>query len=198
MPRRLSGYAAASALAAVTALAHAQTTPSTPYDVIIRGGTVIDGSGLPRLAADVGIARGHIARVGSLTGQQATTEIDATGLYVTPGFINIHSHATPDGLTRAENMLAQGVTTEVLNADGGGVTDLDSQLHRLRIAGLALNVGANIGFNAVWAEVMGPADRRPTPDDIEKMRELIRRGLEQGAYGVSAGLDYKPGYYATA
>ena len=78
------------------------------------------------------------------------------------------------------------------------VTDLDAQLHRLRIAGLAVNVGANIGFNSVWASVMGPADKRPTPDDIEEMREMIRRGLEQGAYGVSAGLDYKPGYYATA
>jgi N-acyl-D-amino-acid deacylase len=198
MPRRIPGYAAAAAIVAATALAHAQTTPPTTYDVIIRGGTVIDGSGLPRFAADVGIVRGHIARVGSLTGQQAATELDATGLYVTPGFINIHSHATPEGLTRAENMLAQGVTTEVLNADGGGLTDLDAQLHRLRVAGLALNVGANIGFNAVWAEVMGPADKRPTPDDIDKMREMIRRGLEQGAYGVSAGLDYKPGYYATA
>lgn len=198
MPRRLTRYFAAAALAAATGLTHAQTTPSGSFDVIIRGGTVIDGSGLPRYAADVAIVRGHIARIGSLAGQKAATELDATGLYVTPGFINIHSHATPEGLTRAENMLAQGVTTEVLNADGGGVTDLDTQLHRLRIAGLAVNVGANIGFNAVWAEVMGATDKRPTPGDIDKMREMIRRGLEQGAYGVSAGLDYKPAYYATA
>ena len=197
MPRRIARYVAVASVAAATALTHAQTTPSG-FDLIIRGGTVIDGSGLPRYAADVGIVRGHIARIGSLAGQKAASEIDATGLYVTPGFINIHSHATAEGLTRAENMLAQGVTTEVLNADGGGLTDLDTQLHRLRIAGLAVNVGANIGFNAVWAEVMGPADRRPTPADTEKMREMIRRGLEQGAYGVSAGLDYKPAYYATA
>ena len=66
------------------------------------------------------------------------------------------------------------------------------------MAGLAVNVGANIGFNAIWASVMGPADRRPTPEDVEKMRGMVLRGLEQGAYGVSAGLDYKPGYYATA
>jgi N-acyl-D-amino-acid deacylase len=188
----------AGALAIATAFTSAQTTPSAQYDVIIRGGTVFDGTGQPRFTADVGIVRGYVARVGSLAGQKAATEIDAAGLFVTPGFVNIHSHATPEGLQRAVNMLAQGVTTEVLNADGGGGTDLDAQLHRLRIAGLAVNVGANIGFNAVWAAVMGSADKRPTSDDIMKMREMIRRGLEQGAYGVSAGLDYKPGYYATA
>jgi N-acyl-D-aspartate/D-glutamate deacylase len=185
-------------LAVATALTHAQATPPVSYDVIVRGGTVVDGTGQPRITADVGIVRGYIARVGRLAGQTAATEIDATGLYVTPGFINIHSHATAEGLQRAENMLAQGVTTEILNADGGGPTDLDPQLHRLRIAGLAVNVGANIGFNAVWAAVMGQADRRPTPAETNRMREMIRRGLEQGAYGVSAGLDYKPGYYATA
>ena len=198
MPRRTVRHVIVAAISAAAAVTYAQTTPTSGYDVIIRGGTVVDGTGLARYAADVGIVRGYIARVGSLAGQKAATEIDATGLYVTPGFINIHSHATPEGLPRAENMLVQGVTTEVLNADGGGGTDLDAQLHRLRVAGLAVNVGANIGFNAVWASVMGPADKRPAPDDVEKMREMIVRGLEQGAYGVSAGLDYKPGYYATA
>jgi N-acyl-D-aspartate/D-glutamate deacylase len=185
-------------LAAAAAIASAQPTPSAAYDVIIRGGTVIDGTGATRQAADVGIVRGHVARIGSLAGAKAATEIDATGLYVTPGFINIHSHATPEGLPTAVNMLAQGVTTEIINADGGGSLDLDTQLHRLRTAGLAVNVGANIGFNAVWAAVMGPSDRRPSPGDLEKMRGLVLRGLEQGAFGVSAGLDYKPGYYATA
>ena len=197
MPHRTARHVIVAAISAA-AVTYAQTTPTSGYDVIIRGGTVVDGTGLARYAADVGIVRGYIARVGSLAGQKAATEIDATGLYVTPGFVNIHSHATPEGLPRAENMLVQGVTTEVLNADGSGGTDLDAQLHRLRVAGLAVNVGANIGFNAVWASVMGPADKRPAPDDVEKMREMIRRGLEQGAYGVSAGLDYKPGYYATA
>jgi len=199
MPRRFSWpLILPGVLAVAAAVLHAQPTPPVAYDVIVRGGTVVDGTGQPRFTADVGILRGYIVRVGRLAGQPASTEIDATGLYVTPGFINIHSHATAEGLQRAENMLAQGVTTEILNADGGGPTDLDLQLHRLRIAGLAVNVGANVGFNAVWAAVMGQADRRPTPAEIEKMREMIRRGLEQGAYGVSAGLDYKPGYYATA
>jgi N-acyl-D-aspartate/D-glutamate deacylase len=197
MPRRYSRcFVLVLPLALAAVLVHAQ--PPTAYDVIIRGGTVIDGTGLPRFGADVGIVRGHIARLGNLAGQKAATEIDATGLYVTPGFVNIHSHASAEGLQRAENMLVQGVTTEIINADGGGPTELDPQLHRLRIAGLAVNVGANIGFNAIWAAVIGPADKRPTAADIEKMREMVVRGLEQGAYGVSAGLDYKPGYYATA
>ena len=201
MPRRhLRRWAALVVLATAGALARAQTVPSppAPYDLIIRGGTVIDGTGAPPVLADVAVIRGHVARVGRLAGQSAAVEIDATGRYVTPGFVNIHSHATPDGLRSAANMLQQGVTTEIVNADGGGSIDLDSQLHRLRTAGLAVNVGANIGFNAIWAEVVGPTDRRPTPDEIERMRGLVRQGLEQGAWGVSAGLDYKPGYYATA
>jgi N-acyl-D-amino-acid deacylase len=156
MLRRLSRHLILiGAVAFATALTDAQPPPPAGYDVIIRGGTVIDGSGQPRYTADVGIVRGSIARVGALAGQTAATVIDATGLYVTPGFINIHSHATAEGLQRAQNMLAQGVTTEIVNADGSGPTELDPQLHRLRIAGLAVNVGANIGFNAIWAEVMG-------------------------------------------
>ncbi len=196
-----SGYwrhwAVVGVLLGVATLSQAQTNTTT-YDLIIRGGTVIDGTGAPAVRADVAVVRGHVAKVGMLTGQKAASEIDATGLYVTPGFINIHSHASPEGLQRAENMLAQGVTTEIINADGSGPTDLDNQLHRLRIAGLAVNVGANIGFNAIWGSVMGPTDRRPTPQDVEKMRGMVLRGLEQGAYGVSSGLDYKPGYYASA
>ena len=191
MPRGTSRrWAVVAVLVAATALAADQTAPTAPYDVIIRNGTVVDGTGGSRFVADVGIVRGHVARIGDLRGQRAATELAADGLVVAPGFINIHSHATPDGLVRAENMLVQGVTTEIINADGGGATDLDAQLHRLRVAGLAVNVGANIGFNAIWAAVMGPADRRPSPDEIERMRGMVVRGLEQGAYGVSAGLDY--------
>jgi N-acyl-D-aspartate/D-glutamate deacylase len=183
---------------ACTALGHAQTTPGSSPDVILRRGTVLDGTGLAGYTADVAIDGGTILRVGDLGAMKAPVEIDVTGLYVAPGFINIHSHATPEGLPRAENMLTQGVTTEIINADGGGPTDLDAQLHRLRTAGLAVNVGANIGFNAIWASVVGQTDRRPSADEIETMRGLVLRGLEQGAWGVSAGLDYKPGYYATA
>jgi N-acyl-D-aspartate/D-glutamate deacylase len=176
--------------------AHAQP-PATIYDVVIRGGTVIDGSGAPRYRADVAISGGSIARVGDLTGARGTREIDATSRYVTPGFINIHSHATPDGLTNAANMLMQGVTTELLNADGAGPLDIRGQLATAEARGLAINIATAIGFNSVWADVVGLADRRPTAAEIERMRAQLAAALEAGAWGLSAGLDYKPGYYAT-
>src|SRR5437870_220801 len=139
------------------------------YDTIIRHGTVIDGSGRPRVQADVAIANGVVVAVGRLPSAKATTDIDATGLYVAPGFINIHSHASLDALATAENMLTQGVTTEILNPDGGGAADITRQLGESASNGLAVNIGAYIGFNSVWAAVMGPANRRATPDDITRM-----------------------------
>ena len=191
------GFSRAAAFVAV-ACAWAVLTAQTParFDVIIRHGTVVDGTGLPRYRADVGISGGHIAKVGDLAAEHAATDIDATNLFVAPGFINIHSHASVSALPTAENMLTQGVTTEILNPDGGGSTDLAAQLARASANGLAVNIGGYIGFNAIWAEIMGPADRRATPEDIARMRTLVASGLEHGAWGVSAGLDYKPAYYA--
>lgn len=178
------------------ARAHAQP-PATIYDVVIRGGTVIDGSGAPRYRADVAISGGSIARVGDLAGVRGAIDIDATNRFVAPGFINIHSHATPDGLTTAANMLTQGVTTELLNADGAGPLDIRGQLAAAEARGLAINIATAIGFNSVWADVVGLADRRPTAAEIQRMREQLTAALEAGAFGLSAGLDYKPGYYAT-
>jgi N-acyl-D-amino-acid deacylase len=173
----------------------AQPAPAR-YDVIIRGGTLIDGSGAPPRRADVAIDGDAIARVGRLGGAAAALELDATALYVAPGFINIHSHAEPDGLATAVNMLTQGVTTEVLNADGSGPLDVAAQLDAATARGLAVNIGANVGFNSAWAAVVGAADRRPTAADITRMRALITAALDAGAWGVSAGLDYKPAYFA--
>ena len=89
------------------------------FDTVIRHGTVIDGSGNPRFDADIGIRNGFIVAIGDLSAATATQEIEAKGLFVTPGFINIHSHASPDALATAVNMLTQGVTTEIFNADDG-------------------------------------------------------------------------------
>jgi N-acyl-D-aspartate/D-glutamate deacylase len=182
-------------LVAAVSLSRAQTAA---YDLILRHGTIVDGTGLPRYQADLAIAGGSIARMGRLNGEHALMDIDVTGLFVAPGFINIHSHATLDGLQRAENMLTQGVTTEILNADGGGPLDLGSQLDAASTRGLAVNVGANIGFNSIWSAVVGSVDRRATAAEIEQMRTLIVDGLVHGAWGVSAGLDYKPAYFAQA
>ncbi|MDP2390564.1 MAG: hypothetical protein Q8N52_09590, partial [Acidobacteriota bacterium] len=139
---------------------------------------------------------GFIVAIGDLAGATAATEIEARGLFVTPGFINIHSHASPDALPSAVNMLMQGVTTEIFNADGNGPLDLAQQMQTLAAPGLAVNIGGYIGFNSAWQSVNGNADKRPTPAEIDQMRALIAKGLAQGAWGVSAGLDYKPGYFA--
>jgi N-acyl-D-aspartate/D-glutamate deacylase len=176
----------------------APASPDIAYDVVLRRGTVVDGTGARRFVADVAIAGGRVVRIGDLTAARGALELDVRGLLVAPGFVNIHSHAVPSALPTAENMLTQGVTTEILNPDGGGPTDVAPQLSALAGAGLAVNVGANIGFNSLWAAVVGPADRRATPAEIERMRGLVVENLERGAWGVSAGLDYKPAYYATA
>jgi N-acyl-D-aspartate/D-glutamate deacylase len=183
------------ALVVVSASVSSQSQPST-YDVILRGGTIYDGSGGLSYTADVGVINGRIAAIANLSGRRALTEIDAGGLYVAPGFINIHSHPIQDGLTRAYNMLTQGVTTEIVNPDGGGPLDIAEQLTRLTAAGLAVNVGAYIGFNSAWSKVVGAADRQPTAEELDEMRDLVLNGLEDGAWGVSSGLDYKPAYFA--
>jgi len=178
-------------------LSSAVLDAQTPaFDTIVRHGTVIDGSGNPRFDADIGIRNGFIAAIGDLSSATATDEIEARGLLVAPGFINIHSHASADALPTALNMLTQGVTTEIFNTDGGGPLDLDRQMKMLGAAGLAVNIGGYIGFNAIWQSVVGNTDRRPNPQDIERMRSLITAGLERGAWGVSAGLEYKPANFA--
>jgi N-acyl-D-amino-acid deacylase len=192
MTRRLTVTLAAALAAAVL---YAQPPPR--YDVILRGGAIVDGTGAPRFLGDVAVAGGSIARVGDLGDATAGEVLDVRGLHVAPGFINLHSHPTPGGLRHAENMLTQGVTTEILNPDGGGPVDVAEQLGALDAATLAVNVGANIGFNSIWTSVVGQDDRRATEAEIDRMRALVVAGLEAGAWGVSAGLDYKPAYFAT-
>jgi N-acyl-D-amino-acid deacylase len=184
-------------MVAALAMAWAAPAAAQAFDVLLRGGTVIDGSGTPGVRADVGITAGRIAAVGDLRGARAATVLDVAGLYVAPGFINLHSHPGPRGLQSAVNMLTQGVTTEVLNPDGGGPVDVAAQLAQLDSAGLAVNVAACTGFNAAWAGVMGPVDRRPTRDEIAAISRILVDNLARGAHCVSAGLDYKPAYFAT-
>ena len=188
----------AGAFAALSATVSAAPQAAPVYDVIIAHGTVIDGTGAAGAPADVGIIGGRIAAVGKLARAKAAKRIDATGLYVTPGFINVHDHSTPQGLPTAVNMLTQGVTTALLNPDGWGELDIGKQMSDLAKPGLALNIGAYSGFNAIWASVVGMADQRPTEAQTARMRDIVTRNLEQGAWGVSAGLDYKPAYFAKA
>jgi N-acyl-D-amino-acid deacylase len=189
--RLLAAVLMAAASTDITISAQAPT-----FDTILRHGTVIDGSGRAGFIADVGIRDGFIASIDDLSSAKAQVELEARGLVVAPGFINIHSHASPEALPTAVNMLSQGVTTEIFNADGGGPLDLAQQMSTLAAAGLAVNVGGYIGFNTIWRTVVGDSDRRPSTEEVDRMRAMITTGLEQGAWGVSAGLDYKPGYFA--
>jgi N-acyl-D-aspartate/D-glutamate deacylase len=184
------------ALASALAVVAAACGPASEYDLILRGGTLLDGTGAEARVGDVAIRGDRIAAVGDLGRARGTEEVDVTGLMVAPGFIHLHSHAEPEGLAGAVNMLSQGVTTEIMNPDGGGPLDLPAQFAELEAGGLAVNVGGYIGFNRVWYETVGPDDRRPTAAQIEAMQAQIQAGLEAGAWGVSAGLDYKPAYYA--
>jgi len=161
------------------------------------GGTVFDGTGRPGIVADVGIRGNRIVRIGNLADATAVTRLDVRGRLVAPGFLNIHSHAEVPALRTAVNMLSQGVTTELLNADGGGPLDLSKQLTQLADSGLAVNVAASVPFNSIWASVMGTTNRRATPEEIARMRAQVETGLAAGGFGISAGLDYKPAYFAT-
>jgi N-acyl-D-amino-acid deacylase len=183
-------------IAAAVLGAVVQAQPDVRYAILLRNGMLLDGTGAPAYRADVGIVGGAIARIGDLSGERGALELDVAGLLVAPGFINLHSHSALDGLPRAENLLTQGVTTVLLNSDGRGPADLAYQIERLGWRGLAVNAGPYIGFNGVWESVVGQHDRRPTAEELDRMRGLIVRGLESGAWGVSAGLEYAPGYYA--
>jgi N-acyl-D-amino-acid deacylase len=174
--------------------------PSQAFDVLIRNGRVMDGTGSPAFRADIGIRGDRIVFVGDLAGAQAKTAIDAGGRLVVPGFIDVHSHAA-EGLVRpqlrqGQPLLAQGVTTIVANPDGGGGVDLAAQREKLTNGGLGPNVALLIGHGSVRGAVMGAANRAPTPDELEQMKALVRRGMAQGAFGLSSGLFYTPGSFA--
>ena len=167
------------------------------YDVILRHGTLFDGSGGPRYQADIGIRDGYIVAIGELSGATADEELDVDGLYVAPGFLNLHGHSDLPVLARAENTLKQGITTEILYPDGGGPVRPWEELRELEEGGLAVNIGGWVGLAAAWSEVVGLEDRRPTAEETERMRGIIEEALDQGAWGVTTNLDAAPQTYAT-
>jgi N-acyl-D-amino-acid deacylase len=168
------------------------------YDLLIRNGRVIDGAGNPWYAADVAVKGGRIAAVGRLEGATAAQVIDAGGLVVAPGFIDVHTHVE-GGIRRrptADNFLFDGVTSVVTGNCGGSETDLPAFFSELRQAGVSLNVGTLIGHNSVRRAVMGTEQRDPTPEEQAKMEALVEKAMRDGAVGFSTGLIYVPGTYS--
>jgi N-acyl-D-amino-acid deacylase len=191
------------------------------YDVVIRGGTVYDGSGWPAFTADVALREDTIAAVGSLGDDSGRTEIDAAGLAVAPGFINMLSWATESLIAdgRSQSDIRQGVTLEVF---GEGVslgpltpemkkthrerqgdityditwTTLDEGLRALVERGISPNVASFVGATTLREHTLGHVDRRPTPDELDSMRALMQQAMEDGALGVGSSLIYAPACFA--
>ncbi len=178
----------------------ARPAAAQSYDLIIRGGILVDGSGGQARADDVAVDGGRIAAVGDLGQSTADRVIDATGRHVFPGFIDTHSHAMPallrDELRTARPLLAQGITTIFVNPDGGGTVDLADQRARIRDPGVGLNVAQFVGHGSVRRAVLGMQAREATPEELDRMRTIVRDGMGGGAFGLSSGLYYSPGSYA--
>jgi N-acyl-D-amino-acid deacylase len=191
------------------------------YDVIIRNGMVYDGSGGPAQSADIGIRNDQIATVGNLRDAHASVDVDASGLAVAPGFINMLSWANESLLhdPRSQSDIRQGVTLEVmgegesmgpwnpamkkLNSDLQGDiryqipwTTLGEYLQFLEKKGVSTNVASFVGATTVRVHELGFADRAPTPEELDRMRALVRTAMEEGALGVGSSLIYAPAFYA--
>jgi len=194
----------------------------TPFDVVIRGGTVYDGTGAPGRRADVGIQGDRIAAIGDLSGLPATTTIDATGLAVTPGFINMLSWSTESLLIdgRSQGEIREGVTTQIFG-EGSSMgpltpemkrraieqmgdlkysitwTSLSEYLKQLEERGISQNVASFVGATTIREHVVGLEDKRPTPAQLDEMRSLVREEMEAGALGIGSSLIYAPAFYAS-
>jgi N-acyl-D-amino-acid deacylase len=192
--------------------------PTGPYDVLIVNGRIVDGSGSPWFLGSMAVRGDRIAAVGRLPGAQARDTIDAAGLVVAPGFIDMLGHSEYRLLLHpgADSKITQGITTEVtgevtsvvpvndntlreLEADHRRVaswSDLNGYFRTLEQTGVAINLATFVTAGSVRRHVMGDERRAPTPAELERMRQLVAEAMEQGAMGLSAGLVYAPASYA--
>lgn len=167
------------------------------FDVIVRDGRVVDGTGNPAFYADIGLQDGRIAAIGRIT-DKAASEIDAGGKIVAPGFIDVHTHAEDiDDMPRAENFARMGVTTLVLGNCGSSVANVGEFFQKLESKKVSVNVATLIGHGTVRGRAMGGSfDRAPTAEELDKMRGAVDRAMQDGAVGLSTGLIYLPGTFA--
>jgi N-acyl-D-amino-acid deacylase len=194
------------------------TAIGAEFDIVIRHGRIVDGTGNPWFRGDVAIADGHIAKVGRVDGK-GDVEVDATGLVVAPGFIDIHSHSDlkllQDG--HAQSKIRQGVTTEILgegNSAGPRKNQLSAQeftvngktktwstlgeyFDVIADAGVSVNVASYVGLNNLWRSVMGDSFDAPTPENIQAMKSLLGEAMQDGALGLSSQVMMPPGSLAT-
>lgn len=203
-------------------LASPLAAQSLPFDIVIEHGKIIDGTGSPWYAGDVGIRDGRIAAIGVLTGASATTRIDARGMVVAPGFIDMLGQSELTILVNPHlpSKIFQGITTEI-TGEGGSVAPvneailaadnvyydhlginpdwrtLDQYFQRLERQRLGINLATYVGATQVRRMVLGDADRAPSPAELDQMKELVRDAMLQGAVGVSTSLQYAPAPYAS-
>lgn len=170
-------------------------------DLIIRGGSLIDGSGSPATKADIGIKGDRIVFVGNSAGRRAARQIDATGLVVTPGFIDPHTHTASDlsdpKRSRNDAYLMQGVTTVITGNDGDSPTAIGATLAQWNRQGIGTNAALFIGQGTVRREVMGMTDAKPTAEQLDRMKALVDTAMKEGAIGISTGLYYAPGSFSS-
>lgn len=193
------------------------------YDVLIRHGTVIDGTGAPAVMADVGVRAGRIVAMGPSLPDTAAREIDARGRVVTPGFIDVHTHSDFTLLTApgADSKVRQGITTEVVGNCGFSPAPVSPQhlgllreyagflnphlpwtwqrfgefYDHVQARGCAMNIAPLVGHGAIRIAVMGFDNRPPTASELQQMQRLVGEAMEDGAFGMSSGLIYTPGCY---
>jgi dihydroorotase/N-acyl-D-amino-acid deacylase len=195
----LAGAAAAGAQHSVQHGVQADVPQGPRFDLLISGGTVVDGTGGARYRADVAVAGDRVVLVSRtpIPRARATRVIDARGRIVAPGFIDLHAHLEPlPLLPGARSAVTQGVTTALGGPDGGSPWPLAPYMAAREKEGIGINVAFLIGHNTVRRTVMGDANRAPTADELARMRAMVAQGMGDGAFGISTGLRYLPGTYS--
>jgi len=189
--------AVASLLALVPGAARAQD--AAPYDLILRNGRIVDGTGSPWYRGDVAIRGDRIAAVGPALPGRALREIDVGGQVISPGFVDVHSHGGGGifEVPTADNYVFQGVTTFIAGPDGSSALPVGPWLDTLEALPRTVNVGTMVGHGTIRGRVLGSVNRAATADELDRMRALAEEAMRDGAFGLSTGLFYVPGTFAS-
>jgi N-acyl-D-amino-acid deacylase len=174
------------------------TSPKKSYDLVIKNGLIVDGTGNPWFRADIGIKNKKVSKIGCIDKNQAERLIDAQDLIVCPGFIDIHTHCDRDivNVPSADNYIHQGVTTVIGGNCGGHPFPLHKHFEKIKEKGISVNFGCLVGHNTIRQQVMGFKMSAPTEEEMEKMKDLVDQEMKAGAIGFSTGLAYLPGTYS--